>query len=195
MIIGAPIEERLLLRPATSALAIVALVFLVLAAGERLAHGQNVDDPELLGQLGRLFPDAATFTAKSGNPPHYKAYGPAVSGQEPDLLGLAWWTTELEPLERGYDGPIKMLVGMDTQGVLTSLIVTEHREPYGYFSVDLPEFAAQFERKNIRDRFRYGEDIDAISRATITVTSASRAVRNSSRRIARAYLAPPEAPQ
>jgi len=55
----------------------------------------------------------------------------------------------------------------------------------------LPEFAAQFEGKNIRDRFRYGEDIDAISRATITVTSASRAVRNSARRAATAHLAPP----
>jgi NosR/NirI family nitrous oxide reductase transcriptional regulator len=182
-------------RLSTSAPTVLALAFIALAVGDRLAHGQNVDDPELLGQLEQLFPKAASFTAKSGNPPHYKAYGPASTGQEAELLGLAWWTTELEPLERGYDGPIKMLVGMDTQGVLTSLIVTEHREPYGYFSVDLPEFAAQFEKKNIRDRFRYGEDIDAISRATITVTSASRAVRNSSRKIARAYLAPPEPQQ
>jgi NosR/NirI family nitrous oxide reductase transcriptional regulator len=179
-------------RLSVSALSVVGFAFLVLVLGERLAHGQNVDDPVLLGQLKELFPGAASFTAKSGNPPHYKAFGPATSGQDAELIGLAWWTTELEPLERGYDGPIKMLVGMDTQGVLTSIIVTEHREPYGYFSVDLPEFAAQFERKNIRDRFRYGEDIDAISRATITVTSASRAVRNSSRKIARAYLAPPE---
>ena len=62
----------------------------------------------------------------------------------------------------------------------------------GYFSVDLPEWPVQFEQKSIRDRFRVGEDIDAISRATVTVTSASRAVRNSARRIARAYLTPPE---
>jgi NosR/NirI family nitrous oxide reductase transcriptional regulator len=176
-------------RLSAPALAVFAFALLV------LAHGQDIDDPVLLGQLQKLFPSAASFTAKTGNPPHYKAYGPATSGQEAPLLGLAWWTTELEPLERGYDGPIKMLVGMDTQGVLTSVIVTEHREPYGYFSVDLPEFAEQFEKKNIRDRFRYGEDIDAISRATITVTSASRAVRNSSRKIARAYLAPPEPQQ
>lgn len=184
------------MRRLSSSFAVLTFALLVLAIGDRLAHGQNVEDPALLRQLEQLFPDAASFTAKSGNPPHYKAYGPApTSGQEAELLGFAWWTTELEPLERGYDGPIKMLVGMDTQGVLTSLIVTEHREPYGYFSVDLPEFAVQFEKKNIRDRFRYGEDIDAISRATITVTSASRAVRNSSRKIARAYLAPAEPQQ
>ena len=51
----------------------------------------------------------------------------------------AFWTTELEPFERAYDGPIKILVGMDTKGVLTGVIVTEHHEPYGNFSVDRPE--------------------------------------------------------
>jgi NosR/NirI family nitrous oxide reductase transcriptional regulator len=156
------------------------------------AQSQTVDDPALLVQLKRLFPDAASFSAKSGNPPHFKAFAAAASGQDPEVLGLAYWTTELEPLERAYDGPIKMLVGMDTAGVLTGIIVTDHREPYGYFSVDLPAFARQFEEKSIRDRFQVGTDVDAVTRATITVTSASRAVRNSSRRIARAYLVPPE---
>jgi hypothetical protein len=80
---------------------------------------------------------------------------------------------------------------MNTEGLLTRIIVTDHREPYGYFSVDLPEFADQFHDKDIRNRFRYGEDVDAISRATVSVTSASRAIRNSARRAATAYLAPP----
>ena len=76
-------------------------------------------------------------------------------------------------------------------GRLRGVILTEHYEPYGDFSIERPEFVAQFENKDIRNRFRLGEDIDAVSRATITVRSASRAVRNSSRRIARAYLTPP----
>jgi transcriptional regulator of nitric oxide reductase len=172
---------------AAAVLIAVTLAVLVLPA----ADGQNVHEPELLGQLKRLFPEAATFSAKSGNPPHYKALAATASGAEPEILGYAFWTTELEPLERGYDGPIKMLVGLNTEALITGIIVTEHREPYGDFSVDPPAFAAQFENKNIRDRFRYGEDIDAVTRATITVTSATRAVRNSSRKIARAYLSPP----
>jgi NosR/NirI family nitrous oxide reductase transcriptional regulator len=164
-------------------------------ATQVVIFGQTPIDAQLRAQLGKLFPDAATFTPKGGSPPHFKAYGPAGAGQQPQLLGFAFWTTELDPLERGYDGPIKMLVGMDTTGILKGVIVTEHREPYGDFSVDRPEFAAQFKNKNIRDAFRVGADIDAISRATITVTSASRAVRNSSRRIARALLTPPEPPR
>lgn len=158
-------------------------------------HAQQSADPALQAHLKRLFPEAARFSPKEGNPAHFKAYGPASAGKEPELLGLAWWTTEVEPLERGYDGPIKMLVGMGPTGILKGLIVTEHREPYGDFSVDPPEFAAQFKDKNIREPFKVGQDIDAVSRATITITSASRAVRNSSRRIARELLAPPKQQQ
>lgn len=156
------------------------------------AVAQVMANAGLEEQLRYLFPEAESFTAKEGSPPVYRALGAAPSqGGEPELLGLAFWTTELDPLERGYDGPIQMLVGMDTRGIVKRIIVTDHREPYGYFSVELPEFAEQFENKNIRDRFRYGEDIDAISRATVTVTSASRAVRNSARRAAQAHLTPP----
>jgi NosR/NirI family transcriptional regulator, nitrous oxide reductase regulator len=153
--------------------------------------GQPAIDPTLKAQLRVMFPEAASFSAKQGSPPHYKVFGPAAPGGEPKLVGIAWWTTELEPLERAFDGPIKMLVGMDTTGILKGIIVTEHREPYGDFSVDTPAFAAQFRGKNIRDPFKVGMDIDAISRATISVTSASRAVRNSSRRVARELLTPP----
>jgi transcriptional regulator of nitric oxide reductase len=79
---------------------------------------------------------------------------------------------------------------MDPKGMLTGVIVTDHHEPYGDFSIDRAEFAAQFKGKNIRDPFKVGSDIDAVSRATISVTSSSRAIRNSARRVARQLLTP-----
>jgi transcriptional regulator of nitric oxide reductase len=178
--------KTLFLRLATLAVGIV-----LLAVG---ASGQSSNDAELTAQLKKLFPNAATFSAKMGSPAHYKAFGPATGGQEGELVGIAYWTTELEPLERGFDGPIKMLVGLNPAGEISGVIVTDHREPYGYFSVDLPDWPKQFEGKSIRDAFKVGADVDAISRATITVQSASRAIRNSSRKIARAHLAPPAPP-
>jgi Na+-translocating ferredoxin:NAD+ oxidoreductase subunit G len=84
-----------------------------------------------------------------------------------------------------------MLVGLDTKGIMTGVVVSEHHEPYGDFSIDRPAFAAEFRGKDIRDPFRLGEDIDAVSRATITMSSAVRAIRNSARRMARQYIAPP----
>ena len=72
------------------------------------------------------------FSPKQQTPPHFKAYATTASGER-TLLGVAFWTTELDPLERGYDGPIKILVGMNMNGVLTGVVVAEHHEPYGYF--------------------------------------------------------------
>ena len=161
----------------------VAVILSLLAGSVVLttAGGQTPAD----GRLKRLFPSATTFSPKGGDPPHVKAY----SGDA--LLGYAFWTTELVPLERGYGGPIPMLVGLDTRGALTGVVVSDHHEPYGDFSIDRPAFAAQFKGKDVRDPFRLGEDIDAVSRATITMSSAVRAIRNSSRRMARQFLAPP----
>jgi len=154
--------------------------------------GQPSTDARLQAQLKRLFPAATAFSPKGGDPPHFKAFSIDPRTGLQTLLGLAFWTTELDPLERGYDGPIKILVGMDTKGILTGVVVAEHHEPYGNFSIEPSEFAAQFRGKNIRDAFKVGVDVDAVSRATISITSASRAIRNSARRAARQLLAPPE---
>jgi len=165
---------------------VAALVLFLI--GLSVVGAQGPMDPKLQGQLNKVFPGATRFSPKEGNPSHYTAYTGDQSSQ--NIAGYAFWTTELEPLERGYDGPIKILVGMDTKGILTGVLVTENHEPYGYFSVDTPQFAAQFKGKNIRDAFKVGADVDAISRASISVTSASRAIRNSARRIARQLLTP-----
>jgi NosR/NirI family nitrous oxide reductase transcriptional regulator len=163
---------------------------LVLVGGMMVVMAQTAADARLQAQLKQLFPAATSFSPREGEPPHFKAYVKDSGSGTPALAGLVFWTTELQPLERGYDGPIKMLVGMDTKGVLTGIIVVEHREPYGDFSVEPPTFAAQFKNKNIRDPFRVGGDIDAVSTATITMTSATRAIRNGARRLARQLLTP-----
>ena len=156
------------------------------------AAGQTALDRTLEAQLKKVFPGASSFSPKQTKPvPHYVAYTGNAESQM--IAGYVFWTTELEPLERGYDGPIKMLVGLDTNAKLTGVLVTEHHEPYGYFSVELPQFAQQFKGKDIRDPFKVGADVDAVSRASITINSSSRAIRNGARRIARALLTPPGA--
>jgi transcriptional regulator of nitric oxide reductase len=164
---------------------------LLLATNVIIAGRQPAIDARLQQQLRQLFPTATGFSPKGGEPPHFKAYAGGTAAA-PVIAGFAFWTTELEPLERGYDGPIKILVGMDMKGVLTGIVVADHHEPYGNFSIDLPRFPAQFKGKSIRGPFKVGGDIDAVSRATMTVSSATRAVRNSARRVARQLLAPPQ---
>src|SRR5262245_18017375 len=107
-----------------------------------LTASQTTLDATLQTQLKRVFPSATSFSTKqAGTPPHCVAY--SGDGNSKMVAGYVFWTTELEPHERAYDGPIKILVGLDTKGLLTGILVTEHREPYGYFSVDPPKFAAQ----------------------------------------------------
>jgi NosR/NirI family nitrous oxide reductase transcriptional regulator len=168
---------------AAAAITLIAGATLVMSAGAQSTDPQQA-------RLKQLFPAATSFSPKGGEPPHFKAF--AGPGQQ-NVIGYAFWTTEVSPLERGYGGPIVMLVGIDTKGILTGLIITDHHEPYGDFSIDRPGFAATFKGKDVRDPFRLGTDIDAVSRATITMSSAVRAIRNSARRVARELIAPPGA--
>ena len=170
----------MILKRSAAAVTLVVGATIVITAG-----GQT--DP-LQARLKQLFPSATAFSPKGGEPPHFKAF--AGPGQQ-NVIGYAFFTTEVSPLERGYGGPIVMLVGIDMKGLLTGLVITDHHEPYGDFSIDRPVFAATFKGKDVRDPFRLGTDIDAVSRATITMSSAVRAIRNSSRRIARELIAPP----
>jgi transcriptional regulator of nitric oxide reductase len=166
------------------------LFALIVAVFVPILAAQGAPDAALVVRLREVFPQAASFSSKVDAPPHYKAYTTEPNTKRLVLAGVVFWTTDLEPLERGYGGPIRILVGMDNHAVLTGIAIAGHREPYGDFSIDLPEYAAQFRGKNIRDPFRVGADIHAVSRATITVSSATRSIRNSARRIARELLAP-----
>jgi transcriptional regulator of nitric oxide reductase len=159
---------------------------LVVFAADRIFTNPKPD-----AHLKKLFPNAAAFSKLEGTPLHYTAYAadPQVNPAAPPL-GYAFWTTDMVPDEHGYHGAIHILVGMDLTGILTGIVVDYDSEPYGYFSVEPPEFAAQFKGKSIRDAYRVGADVDAVSRASLSVNSAARAIRDSSRMVARALLSP-----
>lgn len=166
---------------------LLALAMAVAAMFVVQAQGPN---PRTVSYLKSIFPESTTYSDKEGDPPHIKVYGPPDAKGQPTLLGLAFWTTEIEPLERGYEGPIKMIIGITPKAVIAGLIVVEQHEPFGPISVLKPEFPKMFKGKSVRDPFVLGQDVDAISTATITMTSATRAIRKSARRVAARYLSP-----
>jgi Na+-translocating ferredoxin:NAD+ oxidoreductase RnfG subunit len=94
------------------------------------------------------------------------------------------------PNEFGYHGPIHLLVGMDTAGIISGVVMDYNSEPYGYFSVDPPKFVEQFKGKSVRAPFRVGEDVAVVSRASISIASATRAIRDSARLMAKTFLSP-----
>jgi transcriptional regulator of nitric oxide reductase len=143
------------------------------------------------GHLKTTFPDAAYISPHSGSPLHWKIYrDDPRKNPEAKPVALAWWSTDVVPLERGYAGPTHMFVAMNMSGVIVGAITDYSSDPYAFFSVEPPAFAAQFKGKSIRAPFRVGEDIHAVSRATLTVQSATRAVRDSARTMAKLFLNP-----
>jgi transcriptional regulator of nitric oxide reductase len=141
-------------------------------------------------KLKSLFPNATAFTPRGEEPLHFKVYDtdPKAPGTTP--IGYAFWTTDLVPEQVGYHGHIHMLIGMDTMGILTGVIVDWNTEPYADISIATPQFPAMFPGKSIRDKFIPGEDVGIMSRATITVRAAAREIRDASRMVARAVLSP-----
>jgi transcriptional regulator of nitric oxide reductase len=171
-----------------SVAAAVALTSLSVAAQKRVA---GFIDPMPTARLQLLFPKAKSFKPRGTvDPLYFTAYASPKIDSAAKPVGYAFWTIDLVPGELGYHGHIHMLIGMDTVGKLTGVIVDVNTEPYGDISIELPEFAAQFEGKSIRDPFVPGQDVDAVSRATISIRAAAREIRESSRMVARAVLKP-----
>ena len=170
------------------------LVLLLLAILLPFAAGQTTLDRTLETQLKRVFPNATAFSPKQTNPvPHYIAYtaARALRPSRATYSGRRSWSrSSADTTARS-----RCWWAWTSNAHLTGVLVTEHHEPYGYFSVDPPEFAQQFRGKDIRDPFKVGADVAAVSRASISINSSSRAIRNGARRVARALLTPPGQPK
>ena len=136
-----------------------------------------------------VFPDADFFSVKGGAKPHARAYKQEQGKSEATMVGFVFRTDEVEPDEYAYASQVAQLVGLTTAGKITAIKVLSHREPFGYFSVDPPEYAAQYKGKSILNAFEVDEDIDAVTRATITIDGAARVIKKSARRIMQIYRA------
>ena len=171
---------------------LLALVVLLMAGGITVAAADRIfTNPKPEGHFKQLFPNAVAFSSFGGTPLHWTAYGadPAKDPKAP-VLGYIFWTTDMVPQEHGYHGAIHILVGLNLNGTINNVVVDYDSEPYGYFSVEPTEFAAQFKGKSIFDKFVVGGDVDAVSRASLSINSATRAIRDSTRIVARALLDP-----
>jgi len=145
----------------------------------------GVDETRL---LAAVFPEAYGYTEKAGAPPHYKAFTPDSRG-EPSILGAAFRSTEVSDVPRGYAGPVPLLVGMTADGTITGVRILEHNETPAYvIGVESREFLQQFVGRSVTDPIRLEEDIDGVTRATVTATAVTEGVRLSSREIAREVM-------
>jgi len=167
---------------------LLALCGLLLSASTGSAQDVNRVRASLLRDV---MPEADRFEEASGNPPVRRAF----KGDE--LLGYVFVNTDIPPEVFGYSGPIETVIGMKPDGTLTGMRVVDYHETYMRTRGDFlrsGDFQQQFAGKSVGDPFRIGEDVDGISRVSISVRATVRGIRQASRSVATTYMRMPEQP-
>jgi ferredoxin len=166
--------------------ALLGILALSLAAASSEAQGVNRVRASVLREV---MPEADRFEDAAGSPPVRRAF----RGDE--LIGYVFLNTDLPPPIFGYSGPIETVIGMTPDGTLTGIRVTEYHETYMRTRGDFlhtPGFQEQFAGKSVGDAYRVREDVDGLSRVTISVRALARGIRQSARQVAAEYMRMPE---
>ena len=177
--------------PCRRALRSVPLLCVVVAALGPV-HVVGQEGREITTELLRdMMPAAERFSAKEGDPPVFRGFGVDPSSGSETLVGYVFLTSDLPPEPVGFNGPVRVLVGMDLEGRLTGIRVMEYWESLRTSRGDFlarPGFQSRFSGKHVTEPFRVRRDVDGITGATITVAAMAAGIRNAARRVAAAYL-------
>ncbi|MEK9509494.1 4Fe-4S binding protein [Gemmatimonadota bacterium Y43] len=175
------------------------LVLLLIFALPGRAAAQDVEGTEVGEELLReVMPEAERFGPKEGQPPVITAFAtdPATGAEQ--AIGYLFFTADVPPERKGYSGPVRALVGMDRTGVVTGVRVLSYYESYRSQMGDFLRrdgHQEQYSGKSIADKFLVRDDIDGISRATVSSRALAQGVRDATRRVARAYFERAPAPE
>lgn len=144
--------------------------------------------PDLLQEV---MPEAERFSEGPADPPVIEGFAvDSLSGAE-TLVGYVFVTSDLPPEAMGYSAPIRVLVGMDLEGIVTGIEVLDYRESLRRSRGDFlnrGSYLSQFPGKHVSEPFQIRNDVDGISGASITTSAMARGIRNAARRVAAAYL-------
>jgi hypothetical protein len=85
----------------------------------------------------------------------------------------------------GYGGPIEMVVAVDPAGNIIGTRIVAQRESPGFFRlVNRSDLVENYSGREITDPLQLGQDLDAISGATVSAEGVAAAVRAATRQIA-----------
>jgi len=171
----------------------VLVSLLLVSPSSAAAQYRHPVDAEMIQSV---MPAADSFSVKAGLPPVYTAYRLGSEGSRPSLVGYVYLTANVPPTVYGYSGRIDVLVGVDLLGTVTGMHIVDYRESLSSSRGDFLRGAGLEEQvlgKHISESFQVGRDLHGVSGASISARAMFRGVRNSSRRVALAYLQPDEA--
>lgn len=130
--------------------------------------------------LSAFIPDADTFE----EPVEEDGYTFYIGRKAGELAGIAAAFTE-----PGFKGGIQMMLGVDTQGKITALEIMSQSETPGLGALIAEDnFKSQYAGKKQTDPIELGEDITAISGATVSSRAVTTGVRKAVDKIGAKYL-------
>ena len=143
---------------------------------------------------GEVFPGAAHFSERKGQPPYVEAYDGA--GPQKKLLGYVMLSTDITDTPAYSGKPVITLIGMDTAGRFVGVKVLKHSEPILLLGIPesaLIRFNDQYLGKSVADKIEVGQSrpdenvigVDAISGATVTVIAQNQVMLASGQAVAR----------
>lgn len=147
---------------------LLAAVLLLGAYNLTLGLRQENQEKELQAKMSVLLPGSKTFTAEE-----YTGEDQNIAYVYKGETGYVIGTTTA-----GYAGTIRMLIGVHNDGYVTGLQVRQMEETFGLGGEALTdwEFLAQFLRTE--GDAAVGENIDAITGATVTSKAITRSVNS-----------------
>lgn len=104
-----------------------------------------------------------------------------------ELLGYAFESTDIAPIPAYSGKPVNLLVGLDLEGGITLAEVLGHEEPIMLVGIPeqrLQDFAAAHVGYSVESRLKIGDNLDAISGATVTVIVVNDSLLRSARQVA-----------
>jgi NosR/NirI family nitrous oxide reductase transcriptional regulator len=138
--------------------------------------------------LQQYFPQATHVGEFTGEPLAAPVY------RDEELLGYLMRTSDIAPIPAYSGEPITLLVGLDVEGRITGLEITEHSEPIlvvGISEQDLAHYVEQYRGVTVEKKVKLGGaerdgyvTIDGITGATITAMVMNATVMKSVQQVA-----------
>ncbi len=152
---------------------ILVVATLLIAIGFNIyGRMQSKDLPLSHAELGSLMPEADFFREADEPFLYYQAY------KDNNLIGYCVNSIDVAPDAKGYGGPIEILIGFNVYGGIQNIKVLQHAETPDYVNgINERRFLDQFIGKGPKDRFIIGEDMDAITHASISSKAVAGIVR------------------
>ena len=149
--------------------------------------------------LQALFPKATRFGDKQSDLPVYPIY------QLDQLIGYAWLSDEINDLPGFAGKPIKLLIGLTSEGVFQNVAVLDHHEPvflHGLGNEAMYRFLDQYKGRSVGDQIIIGSAqnsqlahnqsstavFDGVTKATISVMIINDVVLSTALQVARSKL-------